>query len=238
MTYTDKYGLICQQCTLSGYDIYYQPTEVLIANPNLPGVSLQRKIGEDAAIIRLQPDYSSICDIVSYYAEKLALLSQGIDNNTILANLGYVFKAGNKAESATIKKAFDKLASGDPIVVVDKSTNIQPELFDRDVGRSYVVPKMLADFRTVNNEFNTVVGIANANTQKKERLITDEVNANNQETRALSQVIFETVKKDLQTVYEVTGLTPAQLDIKWKEAEADEGISNDMWIVSGGQDNL
>ena len=131
----------------------------------------------------------------------------------------------------TIKKAFDKLASGDPIVVVDKSTNMQPELFDRDVGRSYVVPKMLADFRTVNNEFNTIIGIANANTQKKERLITDEVNANNQETRALSQVIFETVKKDLQTVYKVTGLTPAQLDIKWKEVEADEGISNDVGLV-------
>ena len=238
VTYTDKYGLICQQCTLSGYDIYYQPTEVIIANPNLPGVSLQRTIGQDVAIIRLQPDYSSICDVVAYYAEKLALLSQGIDNNTLLANLGYVFKAGNKAESETIKKAFDKLASGDPIVVIDKSTNIQPELFDRDVGRSYVVPKMLADFRTVNNEFNTVVGIANANTQKKERLITDEVNANNQETRALSQVIFDTVKKDLQTVYKVTGLTPAQLDIKWKEAKEDEGISNDMGIVSGRQDNI
>ena len=115
---------------------------------------------------------------------------------------------------------------------------MQPELFDRDVGRSYVVPKMLADFRTVNNEFNTIIGIDNANTQKKERLITDEVNANNQETRALSQVIFETVKKDLQTVYKVTGLTPAQLDIKWKEAKTDEGISNDMGIVSGRQDNI
>ena len=238
VTYTDKYGLICQQCTLSGYDIYYQPTEVIIANPNLPCVSLQRTIGQDAAIIRLQPDYSSICDVVAYYAEKLALLSQGIDNNTLLANLGYVFKAGNKAESETIKKAFDKLASGDPIVVIDKSTNMQAELLDRDIGRSYVVPKMLADFRTVNNEYNTIIGIANANTQKKERLITDEVNANNQETRALSQVIFETVKKDLQTVYKVTGLTPAQLDIKWKEDETDESISHDMGIVSGRQDNI
>lgn len=238
VTYTDKYGLICQQCTLSGYDIYYQPTQAIIANPNLPGVSLQRTIGQDVAIIRLQPDYSSICDIVRYYAEKLALLSQGIDNNTLLANLGYIFRAGNKAESATIKKAFDKLASGDPIVVIDKSTNIQAELLDRDVGRSYVVSKMLADFRTVNNEYNTIIGIDNANTQKKERLITDEVNANNQETRALSQVIFETVKKDLQTVYEVTGLTPAQLDINWKEAEADESISHDMGTLSGGQDNL
>ena len=35
VTYTDKYGLICQQCTLSGYDIYYQPTQVIISNPNL-----------------------------------------------------------------------------------------------------------------------------------------------------------------------------------------------------------
>lgn len=97
---------------------------------------------------------------------------------------------------------------------------------------------MLADFRTINNEFNTVVGIANANTQKKERLITDEVNANNQETRALSQVIFETVKKDLETVYKITGLTQTQLDIKWREAEVDESISHDMGIISGGQDDI
>ena len=41
---------------------------------------------------------------------------------------------------------------------------------------------MLSDLRKLENDFCTAVGIPNANTDKRERLITDEVNANNVET--------------------------------------------------------
>ena len=72
MIYTDKYGVICQDCGLSGFDVFYQPTRCIIANPHLPGLK-EFKIHENCEIIKLQPDYGSVMDLVTTYADLMAL---------------------------------------------------------------------------------------------------------------------------------------------------------------------
>ena len=51
---TDKFGVICQACSLSGYDLYYQPNKATIANPLLRGI-LNPVIDKQCTLIRLQP---------------------------------------------------------------------------------------------------------------------------------------------------------------------------------------
>ena len=62
---TDRYGVICQQCAPGGYNLYYRPSYVIVSNPLLPK-SLTLNIDRDCVLIKLQPDYSSIMDIVNY----------------------------------------------------------------------------------------------------------------------------------------------------------------------------
>ena len=58
----------------------------------------------------------------------------------------------------------------------------------------------------------TQIGIPNRNTDKRERLITDEVNRNNVETHVLSELWLETVRKGLDEANKMFSL---QLGIEY-----------------------
>ena len=116
---TDRYGVICQECAPGGYNLYYRPSYVIVTNPLLPK-ALTLKIDQDCVLLKLQPDYSSIMDIVGYYADQLALASEAMGVNLVNTKSGVVFGAEGKARAESYKKMFDNLSEGDPAVVIDK----------------------------------------------------------------------------------------------------------------------
>ena len=85
---TDKFGVIPQHCSLYGYDVFYRPTNVNIANPLLRG-NLTPRIGTECALIRMQPDYGSCWDIVAYYADLLSLCTESLAVNLVNSKLAY-----------------------------------------------------------------------------------------------------------------------------------------------------
>ena len=196
---TDKFGVICQAGAPYGYDIYYQPTNLIITNPLLKG-ALEPRIGKECTVFKLQPDWGGILDLVNYYADMMALCAETASVNLLNSHLSFVFPAKDKATAETYKKLFDKVAGGEPCVVVDKqlfkedgSQVWQP--FIQNIGQNYIVDQLLEDMMKIDNQFSTEVGIPNANTQKKERMITDEVNANNIETITRCELWLEQLKK-------------------------------------------
>ena len=196
---TNKYGVICQACGLYGYDIYYAPTHITVSNPLLNGI-LQPRIHVQCEVLKLTPDYSGVDDLITYYANKLALCAENVDVNLVNSKLAYLFIAGNKSASATFKTLFDDIASGKPAVVVDKSLvnedgTLGIELFNQHLKETYIASDVLEDMRKIKADFNTVIGIPNANTDKRERLISDEVNANNTETRARLDLWVESLNE-------------------------------------------
>ena len=213
----EPYGVICQQCGLMGYNLYYNPTQITVSNPNITGI-INRTIGSDCAVIQLQPDYAGIMDIVEYFSAKLALLSEALDMNMLNSKLAYLFYATNKREAESFKKLFDNVMSGEPAVIVD--TALKPETgdvikaFANNLKQNYITPDMLSDMRTLLNEFDSMIGLPNANTQKRERMITDEVLANDIETKSLSALWMETVRAGMSVANSIfPGL---DLDLEWR----------------------
>ena len=51
---------------------------------------------------------------------------------------------------------------------------------------------------------------------KKERLITDEINANNIATKAKSEVWFENINDSIDKVRKLFGLSKADLSVEWR----------------------
>ena len=49
-----------------------------------------------------------------------------------------------------------------------------------------------------NNDFDSCIGIPNGNINKKERMVVDEANMNNFETKALCYIWLDTLKKDIE----------------------------------------
>ena len=117
---TPEYGVIPQECGLGGFDVFYQPAWATIANPLLKGLERPR-IGEGCEIIKLQPDYGGAMDLISTYADLMALCLETAGVNLLNSKLSYVFAAGSKTQAEAFKKMYDKIASGEPAVFVDKS---------------------------------------------------------------------------------------------------------------------
>lgn len=214
---TERYGVVCQQCAPGGYNLYYRPSYVIVTNPLLKE-PLTLKIDIDCVLLKLQPDYSSIMDIVGYYADQLALASEAMGVNLVNTKSGVVFGAEGKAQAESYKKMFDNLLEGDPAVVIGKkllnddgSPNWFP--FTQNIKETYVTSDILSDMRKIEAMFDTEIGIPNANTDKRERLIADEVNANNVETATRCELWKETINKGLKKANDMFGL---KLSVDWR----------------------
>lgn len=225
-----KFGVIPQGCGLQGYNVFYRPKRVIIANPLL--TTLEREIDVDCVLMQLQPDYMGILDLCGHYAEKMALASSAINQNLWATRIATVFFAENDAEQQAVKKAYDRMTSGDPMVVVhknlrDENGNLKYETFNRDVKNSYVISDLIADLRKIEAEFDTRIGVPNANTDKRERLITDEVNANNVETTILSDMWMDSIQDAIEKTKAMFNI-----EIKCERRYEDANISANVGMGS------
>lgn len=215
---TDKYGIIFQHGTPSGYNVYYRPTRILISNPALTK-TYNLQIGEDCEIIKLTPDWRGVYDIVGLYADMMAVTMESFGVNVINSKLAYVFGAENKTVAESMKKLFDMVASGEPAAFADKALfdddgNPKWMAFTQNLKQNYIGLDLLEALTIIEEKFCTLVGINNANIQKRERMITDEVNANNQDIRALCTVWLECLQKSMVKANEMFNLN---LSVKLKE---------------------
>lgn len=214
---TDKYGVIPQHGGLGGYTVQYQPQYMLINNPKIAG-TLKPIIDEDCVCLKLQPDYCGLYDIVDYYGDLMALCAEAAGVNLLNSKLSFIFAADNKASAESVKKLYDQMSSGEPAVFADKNLfddegKLRVTMFNQDVGGNFIADRLLDTMRTIRCQFLTDIGIPNANTDKKERLITDEVNANNFETRAKCCVWLDELQKGCAKVRDMFGV---DLRVDWR----------------------
>ena len=218
---TDDFGVIPQQCAIFGYNVFYQPTRITVANPSITGI-VERTIDEDCVLLKLQPDYGSAIDIVNYFAEQMTLTSEAASVNIINSKLSYVFGAENKAAAESFKKLYDNIAAGEPATFIDKTLfreDGKPNwmMFSQNLKENYIAGDLLQDLQKWEYRFDTIVGIPNSNTEKRERLIVDEVNANNQEVRAVSEIWLEELKFGLEKARNMFGISEDELSVERRE---------------------
>lgn len=230
---TEKFGVICQGGALGGYNLYYRPSYIIITNPLLSETiiaDIDRKTSSEVdkiftstsksecALIKLQPDYSSIMDLVGFYADQMAIAAESLGINLLNVKSSTVFGAKNKTEAETYKKMYDNMSEGDPAVVIGKDLlddQGKPSWFPftQNIKESYVATDILSDLRKIEAMFCTEIGIPNANTDKKERLITDEVNSNNVETSSRCEMWLEEIRKGLTKANQKFNL---KLAVDWR----------------------
>lgn len=224
-------GLVFNCGGLYGFDFFYQPTEFILANPRLSG---RYTIGQDpekvplelrgsqepseykgrAEIIKLTPDYRGIWDIIAYYAEKLSALDCAINMSIVNNKFGFMLTAKTKAMAESIKKALDKINSGEPAVVLDylthddqKDKNEPWHLIERpNLNTSYITDRQLMDFATLLQNFDSEVGIPTLPySNKRERMVSDEATMKAIDGAARAVVWKETLESSIKLVNEAFG---------------------------------
>lgn len=227
------YGVIPQNCTLQGNNVFYRPKKIVVSNPALPYVE-SYNIDVNCTVIKLQPDYTPPIDIVSFYAAKMALAAEAIDMNLQNSKLAYVMVAGNKTAAESLKKLFDEIMSGKPAVVIDKNLMREDgsaawETFSAELKQNYIASELLSDLRKIEAMFATDIGIPNANTDKKERLISDEVNANNAETATRAELWLTTLKKGIEQTNKMFNLN---ISVDWRVNPNEQSNTVNTGVVS------
>ncbi|MBO7251464.1 MAG: hypothetical protein J6V25_02435 [Oscillospiraceae bacterium] len=214
---TRTFGVICQGGALGGYNLYYRPSYIIVTNPHLKE-TITANIGTDCAIIKLQPDYSSIMDIVGFYADQMALCAEALGMNLVNVKTGVVFGAENKTQAESYKKMYDQLGDGNPAVFIGK--NLMDDQgkpswypFVQNMHEQYITSDILSDMRKIEAMYDTEIGIPNANTDKKERLVTDEINANNVETATRCELWLDSIRKGIKQANDMYGLS---LAVDWR----------------------
>ena len=229
---TDEFGLSFQPGALYGFDFYYQPTEFIVANPKL---SARFKIHEETELIRLTPDYRGIFDIISYYAMLLSALDSGINSAIVNSKFAYMMGAKNKAAAETLKKIFDKVASGEPAVVFDQSLLQQdPQskeeaytfLERSNLKQSYITTDLLMDRSTLLSSFDAEIGIRSLPYNKKERLVTAEAESREQDSTARLMVWKATLDSSLELVNKMFG-TDIKAELTYDKEDISDGTVED-----------
>lgn len=215
---TNLFGVIPQACGLGGYNVFYRPRYVLINNPLIKPSSKEIVINRDCALIKLRSDYRGLHDTVVYYGNMLALIVETMSVNILNSKLSYVFTAKNASCAEALKKLYDKIASGEPAAIIDKSlySNDGSPLWTfstQNVGQNYIADKLLIDYNKLIHDFDTSVGLPNSNTDKRERLNSDEVHANDVSTFAAASERLERLQKDCDFASKMFGVT---IKVDWR----------------------
>lgn len=171
-----------------GQNMYYMPTNVLVNNPVLHDID--KVIGEDGELLYMNYEYNTfqgVMSLINRYAVLLANIDCSLNVSLYNSRLAHVFEADTDAQLKSLQKMYDDVSRGNPAVFLKKgmkklNTNADGNYF-LNVKNTYIGNDLLLTKRSIMNEFLTEIGINNANTDKRERLNSDEVNANNSEVR-------------------------------------------------------
>lgn len=226
---TDKFGVIPQHCSLYGYDVFYRPTNAVIANPLLRG-TLQPRIGTQCSLIRMQPDYGSCWDIVSYYADLLALATESLAANMVNSKLAYVFACENKTVADSFKKMYDQINEGNPAVFADKKLFAEDgsplwDSFQNNLKQNYIAKDILEDMIKIDARFCSEIGIPNVNMAKESGVTDNEVEANNVDTKSKAALWLETIKDGIQQTNEMFDLN-ITVDFRFKGDQENVSFDN------------
>lgn len=205
--YTKKFGWVISPYSTSEFDFYFQPKQLVVNNRFLDSTKIGL-VGVNCEIVRLFDDYRGVTPIINQYADKLAACDKAIDINLMLTGLGKIVGTRDKKDAEAIKTALGQLTTGIPIVALNKNVLDEYTVSNlvADISSPFIGDKVHDLKRSIMNDLLTTIGVNNANINKRERLNSDEVNANNDEVRTLYDVMYENLKDSFERVEAVSGL--------------------------------
>ena len=198
-------GVLPLQCSFSGINVFNEPTDIIVANPVLG--SFDRKIGVNGVLLRIQYNYMGVLTMLNRYATLLAMCDSGIAVNLMNSKVTWIGMAETKAQAETMKTMYDRISMGEPAVFVKGSAIGNGEsIYWNHAKENYVANEIQDTKRSLIAEFLTEIGIDNVNIDKRERLVTDEVNANDEEIRCNVQHWLENIQTGFREANDLFGL--------------------------------
>lgn len=210
----EKRGFMVAECTQDGnLNNYEDPTSVTPHGLDVDSNPLT--VGKQCVLIRNNDKMLNTSDTLMLFAYRLAEISRTIDVN-VTAQKTPVLIATSEKTKLSLKNIYVQWNGNEPVIWGDKT-------FDPDslkvlkTDAPVVFPELQQHKLAIWNECLTFLGINNANTEKRERLITDEVSANNEHIDLSADCFLKAREK---AVEEINSLFKLNISVrKRKEGE-------------------
>lgn len=186
--FNHKYGrYMGLKASGNGYvNMYNNPTQFMVFGNTM--VNEQLKVRED----KLVPIWNNQlrtgdADIALVYAYKLAQMDRTIEMNAMATRHPFLIAATDEIRNS-LENIWKKIQEGAPAIIgTEGLIDVMKEqiaVFTTGVSDEIVLNNMIAKAK-IWNECMTMLGIDNANQEKRERVVVDEVNANNKQVEAI-----------------------------------------------------
>lgn len=142
---------------------------------------------------------------LSLFAYRLYETERTIDTN-LIAQKTPILIEGDTKTILTLKNVYMQYSGNTPFIFGNKQFDISNKLNVLKTDAPYLIDKLELHKHEIWNEALTYLGIDNANTDKKERLITDEVESNNDLISYYLNCFYKTRKQACNLINERYGL--------------------------------
>ena len=224
----DTYGFMCLPATstgdlnYSGEPIYLQP---LAENGKYIGGVYENHVN----CVIMRNNIFCIPGIANaqYYAQILQDIESTAQMNLYVNRIPFIINTP-KNMLLTVKNIIKQISDYSPVVVENKEAkNIEFSLLNTNVP--YLLDKLDDHFTNKLNEYLTLEGINNFYNDKKERVLTDEVNANNDLVGVMRNSQLECLKDSCKEINKIFGL---ETDVEFTTSQEIEPMFD-----SGGGEN-
>lgn len=206
---------------------YDEPTNILPIAPNYIYEGEQLVNNENAVIICNNDDMIPTSPTIQIYAYKLANIDRTIDVNIIGQKTPIIIRCSDK-QKLSLKQVILQRDENQHVIWGDKNLDLTDvQVLKTEVP--IVFDKLQIQKHAVWNECMTFLGIDNANMDKRERLVDDEVRANNGQIKASEDVMLKARKKACELINKVFGLNVSverrsDIDANLNVSEVSESI--------------
>lgn len=185
---------------LNAYD---EPTKVFPYATNYIYKGEQLINNSNCIIIRNNDDMIPTAPTIQLYAYKLTNIDRTIDTNIMAQKMPIVVKCTDK-QKLSLKQAMNQRNDNEPVIYADKGLNTE-EIQVLKTDAPIVFDKLQIQKHAVWNECMTFLGVNNANMDKRERLVTNEVEANNQQVQASEDVMLKARERACKLINKMFG---------------------------------
>lgn len=224
-------GYLCLGYATNGkVNIYGQPNKIIASGKTSDKFRLN---GDDYVIIKDNPLAYPLIETTRLYAYRLTIVERTLDVNVIAQRFPYIVK-GSPQEMLSLKNMMQQLDDFETYIMVDDSMDMQERMAVLPTVAPYVGDKIMLYKHEIIDEYLTELGLSNANTDKKERLIVDEVNANNEEVKLSISMALKSRRDACEQINEkyklnigVNEIDMSDIDFGFDLEEQEEGEEYD-----------
>ena len=231
-------GLMVASCTDYGtLNHYNEPTKLMPVIPNNAITVGACENGVDCVLIRNNDDMLPTSRTIKLYAYKLAEIDRTIDVNIKAQKTPILIKCSEK-QRVTLTNVYNQYRSNMPVIFGTKDLDMS-EVSVLNTSAPIVFPELEIQKHSIWNECMSFLGINNANQDKRERLVDDEVQANDEQIQMFAHIMLKSRQKaceDINRIFE----TDIKVSFRSPEeiAKVKEGVENDVRKIYSNAEEL